>query len=157
MGVVGHRSGPWWRRSLHGSGGARSVRTTAEQVEQVALAAGPVTGAGAGPIEHQIEVRHQLGPVRLGLETIEGTAMDQGLDRPAVELLARDPVAEIGQVQEGAAAGARLDQLADGAITEVADGRETKEDLLAHGVKSMPEALTSGGITSIPIAWQLAI
>lgn len=36
-------------------------------------------------------------------------------------------------MQEGTAAGACLDQLADGAITEVADGREAEEDLLAHG------------------------
>lgn len=73
MGVIGHRSGPWWRGSLHGSG----VLSSAEQVEQVALAAGPVAGAGAGPVEHQIKIGHQLGTVGLGFKAIEGTAVDQ--------------------------------------------------------------------------------
>ena len=120
--VVGHGRRLGGGAELIGSArGASSSRPGArEQIEQVALTAGPVLGPGAGPIQHQIQIGHQLGPIGRGLQAIEGAGVNQGLQGPAVELLAGDAIAEFGQAAEGPIGAARLQQLADGTFAEIA-------------------------------------
>ena len=64
--IVGHRGGPRSGGEIRGShcgiGGGGG-----EQIEEVALAAGPVLRPGGGPVEDQVKVGHQLGPVGAGL------------------------------------------------------------------------------------------
>ena len=92
--IVGHRgglrSGGEIRGSHCGIGGGGG-----EQIKEVALAAGPVLRPGGGPVEDQVKVGHQLGPVGAGVEGIEGAAVDQRFDRAAVELLAAEAVTEV--------------------------------------------------------------
>ena len=140
-GVIGHRGRLRGRAGVaRAASGGASCRT-AEQVEEVALAAGPVLRPRGGPIEDQIQVGHQLGPVGLGFEAVEGTGMDQGFQGAAVEGLARDAIAEVGKGAEGAIGLAGADQVADGAIAQVAHRREAKEDALARGGE-----INAGGI-----------
>ena len=137
-GVIGHR-----RRLRCGTDVARAAIGSgrigaAQQIKEVALAAGPILRPRRGPIEDQIQVGHQLGPVGLGFEAVEGTGMDQGFQGAAVEGLARDAIAEIGEGAEGALGFAGADQVADGPIAQVAHRREAKEDALARGGEINP-------------------
>ena len=131
-GVIGHRSRLGGGAQV-AAGGSAGFRGGGQQVKQVALAAGPVAGAGGGPVDDQIQVGHQLGAVGLGLEAIEGTAVHQRFQGAAVEGAAGDAVAQVGQGAEWAIGAAGLQQGADGAIAEVAHGGEAKQDPLTHG------------------------
>ena len=67
--------------------------------------------------------------------------MDQGFQGAAVEGVARDAIAEIGKRAEGAIGFAGADQVADGAITQVAHRREAKEDAFALGGEINPRGI----------------
>ena len=144
-GVIGHR-----RRLGGGAEVATGIRSPGagggrQQVKQVALAAGPVAGAGGGPVDDQIQVGHQLGAVGLGLKAIEGAAVHQRFQGAAVEGAAGDAVAQVGQGAEGAIGAAGLQQGANGAITEVAHGGEAEQDPLTHGGEVDPRGVHIGG------------
>ena len=94
-----------------------------QQIQQAALAAGAVAGAAVRPLQHQVEVGHQLGAVGFGLQGVEGTAVNERFEGAAVQLLGGQPVAEIGEAGEGALQATGFNQLADGPFAQVADSR----------------------------------
>ena len=68
----------------------------------------------------------------MGLQVVEGAGVDEGLQGPAVELLTRDAVAQLGQRAKGAIALAGLNQLAYRPIPQIADRRKAKQDAITH-------------------------
>ena len=117
--IIRHRGGLGGRAAIVATGIGGPI--AGHQVEQVALAAGPITGPGIGPVQDQIEIGHQLGPVGAGLEAIEGAAVDQRFEGAAVELLGGQAITEIGQGGEGSIDAALFNQQANGPLAQIAN------------------------------------
>ena len=142
--VVGHRG----RLGGHLSAASRPTGRRprpGQQIKQVALAAGPVLGPGAGPVDQQIQIGHQLGAVGPGLEGIEAAGVDQCFEGPAVELVARDAIAELGQAGEGPLTAAGLKQLTNCPIAQISNRREPKQNALADGREVDARSIHIGG------------
>ncbi len=96
--IVRHRCGLGSKAEI--SGCISRIRWGCHQIEQVALTAVPILRPGGGPVEKQIQISHQLGPVAVGLKSIHGPAVNQRLKTTTIQHRRWNPVTQISEALE---------------------------------------------------------
>jgi hypothetical protein len=59
--------------------------------------------------------------------------VDEGLEGPTVQLIAREAIAEIGHGAEGTILPAAFNQEPDRPLSQIANGRQAKKNAVGHG------------------------
>src|SRR5439155_11860233 len=100
-----------------------AIVDVAEQAHDAQL---PLPAAGEGGVDDALEDGEQ--PTTGVTDRVEGTRLDQRLDRSLVEHHRIDPLAEVVEVGEWSACFPLGHDAADEALAHGADGRETEGD-----------------------------
>ena len=100
--------------------------TVVEHGEQLELALGLLAATGHGAVDDLLVDGQQ--PLARVTERVEAARLDERLHRPLVQHRGVDPVAEVVEVDEGAALLALADDELDEALPDVAHGRQAERD-----------------------------